>query len=138
MAQQAYNKESNVMIVKEDFKEKSLGAMKENFLYSMLAFLWSNALSDAPSESHREEIRKRFSSLWRNNMFELTQKQLGEINKSLCENNIDMLNIIAGDPDFADVEDYQEVITENVKEVDDLFWRLCGEGRGDGDEKQRT
>lgn len=115
-------------LAREDFKQKSLDAMKENFLYSMLCFLWHQALSDVGSAEGREKIRKTFSEMWKNNMRQLTQKQLADINKALSEGNIDMLNIITGDSGFADVEDYQEVLTENMQEVDQIFWKLCDEG----------
>ena len=56
----------------------------------------------------------------------VTQNQLKEINEFLNDSNIDMLNIINGKKEVADIEDYQEILNKSMVEVEKIYWKICG------------
>lgn len=76
------------------------------------------------SDEEREEFRKNFISFWRKNVREISQDNLKGINEFLNENNADMINILSGEKEIADVEDYQEVIDSVIKETESIFQKI--------------
>jgi len=113
-------------LMEQDFKEKILSAMKENLIFSLISFLFAKVM-DHNNEIDKKAFEKEFISFWKKSINEITQNQLANINKILNENNIDMLNIISGQNNLADVEDYQHIINDSIKEVENIFWKICGE-----------
>jgi succinate dehydrogenase flavin-adding protein (antitoxin of CptAB toxin-antitoxin module) len=81
------------------------------------------------SDLDKKNFQKEFITYWKNGISEVTQNNLASINKLLNENNIDMINMIVGNNTFADIEDYQEIINQNLKEVEAIFWKICGEDK---------
>lgn len=116
-----------IEIEKEKFKDKILNGMKENLFLSMIAFIWNKMLDEISSmDSEKDKLQKDFIDLWKSNINNITQEQLNTINKILNDSNIDMLNIITGKNEVADIEDYQLIINESIKEVEKIFWKMCG------------
>lgn len=116
-----------IEIEKERFKDKILTGMKENLFLSMIAFIWNKMLDEISSiDSEKEKLQKDFIDLWKSNINNITQEQLNTINKILNDSNIDMLNIITGKNEIADIEDYQLIINDSIKEVEKIFWKMCG------------
>lgn len=114
----------------EKFKDRILNGMKENLILSIISFLWNHALdSNSLSEADKEKMQKDFINFWKKNIHEITQDQIKEINKILNEGNIDMLNIITGNKQIADVEDYQDIINNSIKETELIFWKICGKNK---------
>ena len=125
---QADNKKEIKSLIHQEFKDKILTAMKENLTFSLISFIFAKIM-DFDNEAEKKSFQKEFIAFWKKNINETTQNQLFSINSILNENNIDMLNIITGAPNLADVEDYQKIINETIKEVEGIFWRICGEDR---------
>lgn len=120
--------DNNTEIVKEHFKEKMFETMKENLIFSIISFLWNKTFdSESFSETEKKETQKEFIKHWKNNITKITQEQLEIINNILNENNIDMINIITGQKEAADIEDYQILINSLIKETEKIYWKICGE-----------
>jgi hypothetical protein len=120
----------NTNIVEEKFKERIFNGMKENLILSIISFLWNYILDNSStSESEKNKMQKDFITFWKKNIHEITQEQIKEINKILNEGNIDMLNIITGSKQIADVEDYQNIINHSIKETELIFWKICGKDK---------
>lgn len=129
------NKNSNFKsLIQQDFREKILSSMKENLIFSLISFLFTKVM-DSETEMEKKNFQKEFINYWKKGISEITQENLASINSILNENNIDMINMIIGNETFADIEDYQEIINENLKEVEGIFWKICGENKND-DEKR--
>jgi len=123
------NKNENIKsLIQQDFREKILSSMKENLIFSLLSFLFAKIMSE-DSDLDKKNFQKEFITYWKNGISEVTQNNLASINKLLNENNIDMINMIVGNNTFADIEDYQEIINQNLKEVEAIFWKICGEDK---------
>ena len=123
------NKNKNIKsLIQQDFREKILSSMKENLIFSLLSFLFAKIMSE-DSDLDKKNFQKEFITYWKNSISEVTQSNLASINKLLNENNIDMINMIVGNNTFADIEDYQEIINQNLKEVEAIFWKICGEDK---------
>jgi succinate dehydrogenase flavin-adding protein (antitoxin of CptAB toxin-antitoxin module) len=120
--------DNNTEILKEHFKEKMFQTMKENLIFSIISFLWHKTFdSESFTESEKKETQKDFIKLWKDNIINVTQEQLKLINNLLNENNIDMINIITGEKETADIEDYQSLINSLIKETEKIYWKICGE-----------
>ena len=116
-------------VSKETYETNSLRGMKETLIYSILAVLWGKLLESTPDKN---EVAKDFLKLWKKNMHKMTQEQLGNINAGLNDANADMINMISGgDGAMADVENYQEIVNKNFKEVEEIYWRLTNGSDGD-------
>lgn len=114
-------------ILEEDYKDKILNGMKENLILSLISFMWNKMIeSDSFIEEDKENFQKMFIKTWKSNIHNITQDQLKQINTLLNDNNVDMLNIITGKKEIADVEDYQEVLTKTISEVENIYWKICG------------
>lgn len=113
-------------LMQQDFKEKMLSSMKENLIFSLISFLFAKVM-DHGNEIDKKAFEKEFISFWKKSINDITQNQLANINNILNENNIDMLNIISGKSNLADIEDYQQAINDSIKEVENIFWKICGE-----------
>lgn len=113
-------------LIQQDFKEKILNAMKENLIFSLISFLFAK-ITDTDSPEDKKHFQKEFINFWKNGIKEITQNQLASINNILNENDIDMINIISGETNIADTEDYQKIINESIKDVENIFWKICGE-----------
>jgi len=123
------NKNENIKsLIQQDFKEKVLASMKENLTFSLLSFLFAKIMNE-DSDLDKKNFQKEFITYWKNSISEVTQTNLASINRLLNENNIDMINMIVGNNTFADIEDYQEIINQNLKEVEAIFWKICGEDK---------
>lgn len=121
------NEKSQIGTDQEKFKEKIITGMKENLFLSMLAFIWNKTVDEmASTDSEKENLQKDFIDLWKKNIHQITQEQLDTINKLLNDSNIDMINIITGKSHVADVEDYQSTINSAIKEIEKIFWKMCG------------
>lgn len=119
------NSENNFKeLIQQDFKEKVLNSMKENLIFSLISFLFARVIE---SEIDKKNFQKDFISFWKKGMSEITQKQLENINNLLNENNVDLINLIKGSNNFADIEDYQQIINESIRDVENIFWKICGE-----------
>ena len=123
---QAENKDKIKSLIHEEFKDKIFIAMKENLIFSLISFIFAKIM-DHENDTEKKSFQKEFINHWKNNINEMTQNQLLAINGILNENNVDMLNIITGSSNIADIEDYQKIINESIKEVEDIFWKICGE-----------
>ena len=123
---QVENKKQIDSLIQQEFKDKILTSMKENLIFSLISFIFAK-ITDLDSDIDKKSFQKDFINFWKKNINETTQAQLSAINGILNENNIDMLNIITGSANIADVEDYQEIINETIKEVEGIFWKICGE-----------
>jgi len=124
---QVENEKSQIGTDQEKFKEKIISGMKENLFLSMLAFIWNKVVDEmASTDSEKENLQKDFIDLWKKNIHQITQEQLDAINKILNDSNIDMINIITGKSSVADVEDYQSTINDAIKEIEKIFWKMCG------------
>lgn len=123
---QAADKKEIKSLIHQEFRERILAAMKENLTFSLISFIFAKIM-DFDNDAEKKSFQKEFIAFWKNNINETTQNQLYAINGILNENNIDMLNIITGSPNLADTEDYQKIINETVKEVEGIFWKICGE-----------
>jgi succinate dehydrogenase flavin-adding protein (antitoxin of CptAB toxin-antitoxin module) len=124
---QVENEKSQIGADQEKFKEKILAGMKENLFLSMLSFIWNKVIDEIASmDNEKENLQKDFIDLWKKNINEITQEQLETINKILNDSNIDMINIISGKSSVADVEDYQSTINSAIKEIEKIFWKMCG------------
>lgn len=118
---------NQLQVEQEKFKEKILAGMKENLILSIVSFIWNKVLEEIePSDNAREKMQKDFINLWKSNINTITQEQLKTINSILNDSNLDMLNIITGKKGAADVEDYQLIINESIKEIEKIFWKMCG------------
>jgi succinate dehydrogenase flavin-adding protein (antitoxin of CptAB toxin-antitoxin module) len=53
------------------------------------------------------------------------QNQLKQINEVLNDSNIDLLNLITGKKEVADVEDYQQILNKSISEVENIYWKIC-------------
>lgn len=114
-------------ILEEDYKDKILNGIKENLILSLISFMWNKMIeSDSFIEEDKENFQKMFIKTWKSNIHNITQDQLKQINTLLNDNNVDMLNIITGKKEIADVEDYQEVLTKTISEVENIYWKICG------------
>lgn len=113
-------------LIQQDFKEKILVSMKENLIFSLISFLFSKIM-DLESESDKASFQKDFIKFWKEGINKIAQENLASVNNFLNENNIDMINMIIGNNNFADIEDYQEIINNSIKEVEEIFWKICGE-----------
>lgn len=121
------NNDNQAGVDQEKFKEKIMIGMKENLFLSMLSFVWNKMADDIVSTpSEKESFQKDFIDLWKKNIHGITQEQLNAINKILNDSNIDMINIITGKSSVADVEDYQSTINDAIKEIEKIFWKMCG------------
>jgi hypothetical protein len=104
-----------------------LNAMKENLILSIISFIWSKVLDEiAQTDQEKESMQKDFISSWKVNINNIFQEQLNTINSILNESNVDMLNIITGKKEIADVEDYQAITNDAIKEIEKIFWKMCG------------
>jgi hypothetical protein len=118
---------TQLQIEQEKFKEKMLNAMKENLILSIISFIWSKVLDEiAQTDQEKESMQKDFISSWKVNINNIFQEQLNTINSILNESNVDMLNIITGKKEIADVEDYQAITNDAIKEIEKIFWKMCG------------
>jgi len=117
-------------IIQQDFKEKILISMKENLIFSLISFLFSKIM-DLESEADKANFQKDFIKFWKEGINKVAQENLSSVNNFLNENNIDMINMIIGNNNFADIEDYQEIINKSIKEVEAIFWNICGEKKDD-------
>jgi hypothetical protein len=114
-------------IIEDDYKDKILNGMKENLLLSIISFLWNKIIeSDSHITQDKENFQKAFIKSWKENINEITQMQLKQINKVLNESNIDILNLITGKKEIADVEDYQEILNKSISEIEEIYWKICG------------
>jgi hypothetical protein len=109
-----------------DFKEKTLSSLKESLILSLLSMIWIKLTSESFSESEKTNIEKEFISSWKKNISSNIQNELLNINNLLNDENIDMINMIAGSKNIADIEDYQQIINESIKEIEKIFWKMCG------------
>lgn len=111
----------------DKFKDRIHYVMKENLTLSILSFLWNYILNNLSDTSqNKDNIEKEFISFWKENIKTITQEQIGQINQILNDENIDMLNLITENKNIADIEDYQEIINECIKETESIFWKICG------------
>lgn len=116
-----------IEIEKEKFKDKIFNGMKENLFLSVIAFVWNKVLDEISStDSEKNKLQKDFIDLWKSNINNITQEQLQKINAILNDSNVDMLNIITGKNEVADIEDYQLIVNTSIKEVEKIFWKICG------------
>lgn len=109
-----------------DFKEKTISSLKESLILSLLSMIWIKLTSESFSESEKTNIEKEFISSWKKNISSNIQNELLNINNLLNDENIDMINMIAGSKNIADIEDYQQIINESIKEIEKIFWKMCG------------
>lgn len=109
-----------------DFKEKTLSSLKESLILSLLSMIWIKLTSESFSESEKTNIEKEFISSWKKNISSNIQNELLNINNLLNDENIDMINMISGSKNIADIEDYQQIINESIKEIEKIFWKMCG------------
>jgi regulator of replication initiation timing len=124
---QVATENTQLQIEQEKFKEKMLNAMKENLILSIISFIWSKVLDEiAQTDQEKESMQKDFISSWKVNINNIFQEQLNTINSILNESNVDMLNIITGKKEIADVEDYQAITNDAIKEIEKIFWKMCG------------
>jgi succinate dehydrogenase flavin-adding protein (antitoxin of CptAB toxin-antitoxin module) len=118
------NNTSNIF--EDNYKEKIVNGMKENLLLSIVSFLWNKIIeSDSYLEQDRGKFEKAFIKAWKESVHEIMQNQLKQINEVLNDSNVDLLNLITGKKEIADVEDYQEIINKSISEVEDIFWKIC-------------
>lgn len=118
---------NNQNIFEEDYKEKLTDGIKENLILSIVSYLWNKSLeSNSFTEQEGENFKKTFFKAWSSNVKTVTQNQLKEINEFLNDSNIDMLNIINGKKEVADIEDYQEILNKSMVEVEKIYWKICG------------
>lgn len=119
--------ENNTSNIFEDsYKEKIFNGMKENLLLSIVSFLWNKIIeSDSYLGQDREKFEKAFIKAWKESINEIMQNQLKQINEVLNDSNIDLLNLIAGKKEVADVEDYQEILNKSISEVENIYWKIC-------------
>lgn len=122
---QVENNKEFKSVMQQDFKDKILIAMKENLIFSLISFIFAKVM-DFSSEEEKKTFETEFISFWKKSINDITQNQLANINDILNENNIDMLNIISGKNNLADIEDYQQIINSSIKEVENIFWKICG------------
>lgn len=106
------------------FKTRLESQLKDSLIFTIITLLWHKTISDMSSDEEREEFRKNFISFWRKNVREISQDNLKGINEFLNENNADMINILSGEKEIADVEDYQEVIDSVIKETESIFQKI--------------
>jgi hypothetical protein len=118
---------------KEEFREKTFASMKENLMMAIVAFLWNLSIEQLEASNRvavhgntNDEIRKKFIAGWKSSMSSVARKHLEEVNKELNEQNADMLNMINGEPLFTDIEDYQQIINSNIKEIENVFNTISG------------
>jgi len=120
--------DNNINQEEEKVKEKILAGMKENLTLSIISFLWNYVLENSSiSAQEKKQMEKNFINFWKKNINEITQEQIKQINSILNDGNIDMINIITGKKQIADVEDYQNIINSSIKEIEGIFWKICGE-----------
>lgn len=120
--------DNNINQEEEKVKEKILAGMKENLTLSIISFLWNYVLENSSiSAQEKKQMEKNFINFWKKNINEITQEQIKQINSILNDGNIDMINIITGKKQIADVEDYQNIINSSIKETEGIFWKICGE-----------
>jgi succinate dehydrogenase flavin-adding protein (antitoxin of CptAB toxin-antitoxin module) len=118
------NNTSNIF--EDNYKEKIFNGMKENLLLSIVSFLWNKIIeSDSYLEQDREKFEKAFIKAWKESVNEIMQNQLKQINEVLNDSNVDLLNLITGKKEVADVEDYQEILNKSMSEVEDIYWKIC-------------
>lgn len=118
----------------EEFSDKSLVALKENFTNTMISFCFCYIINQMThTEKDRLDLQKSIINTWKNGIKETNQNAFKEINDKLKAINADFLNIIS-ENSIPDIEDYQRISTKNVKEVEGIFWRICGED-DNGNEK---
>lgn len=115
----------------DDYKNKILEGIKQNLILSMLSFLWCKLDENSNSLENGSEFQKLFLENWKENIINVSQEQLKEINKALNDNNIDMLNIITGEKQITDIEDYQEILNKSIAEVESIYWKICGKQDND-------
>ncbi len=118
------NNTSNIF--EDNYKEKIFNGMKENLLLSIVSFLWNKIIeSDSYLEQDREKFEKAFIKAWKESVNEIMQNQLKQINEVLNDSNVDLLNLITGKKEVADVEDYQEILNKSMSEAEDIYWKIC-------------
>ena len=119
--------ENNTSNIFEDsYKEKIFNGMKENLLLSIVSFLWNKIIeSDSYLGQDREKFEKAFIKAWKESINEIMQNQLKQINEVLNDSNIDLLNLITGKKEVADVEDYQQILNKSISEVENIYWKIC-------------
>jgi len=119
--------ENNTSNIFEDsYKEKIFNGMKENLLLSIVSFLWNKIIeSDSYLDQDREKFEKAFIKAWKESINEIMQNQLKQINEVLNDSNIDLLNLITGKKEVADVEDYQQILNKSISEVENIYWKIC-------------
>lgn len=113
--------------IEDDYKDKIFNGMKENLLLCIISFLWNRIIeSDSHLAQDKENFQKAFIKSWKENIKEITQAQLKQINQVLNESNIDILNLITGKKEIADVEDYQEILNISIADIEKIYWKICG------------
>ncbi len=122
------------VLSEQEFSEKSLAALKENFNNSILSFCFNYIINQITNdEKSKSELKRDIISSWKNGIKETNQQAFKDINERLHSINADMLNIITNNT-IPDIEDYQRISNANVKEVEKIFWKICGDDN-DNDEK---
>lgn len=120
----------SIKLEEEKFKERIMHGMKENLILSIISFLWNYILNNSSDPlQDKSKIEKDFINFWKENITSITQEQISSINQILNNENIDMINIITDNKNVADIEDYQQIINESIKETESIFWKICGKDK---------
>lgn len=113
---------------KERFKENMVDVLKESLILFFITYLFKKEIDENNIDA--QEFKQRFFSLWREGVNKAAQEHLFAINKTLNDNNMDLLNIIQNDNSLlTDTEECQESINAAIREVDGIFWSALG-GKG--------
>ena len=111
-------------VMQENFKQKIFSTLKENLMFSLMSYILGKMIDSETVDKNK--FQTEFIAFWKKSINETTQRELSVINNFLNESNIDMINIINGTDVLADTEDYQRIINESIKEVEGIFWKICG------------